>query len=79
MGGGLRAPCEDDEPKSPLCRLLPELEMDVEGDITMTSPESIDDDDEIINAYGVGETTIPLLVVTDEKQKAHRAKRVRFV
>ncbi|KAM6538282.1 hypothetical protein FALCPG4_000157 [Fusarium falciforme] len=79
VGGGLRAPCEDDEPKSPLCRLLPELEMDIEGDITMTSPESIDDDDEIINAYGVGETTIPLIVVTDEKQKAHRAKRVRFV
>lgn len=77
--GGVRPPCEGDEPKSPLCRLLPELEMDIEGDISMTSPESIDDDDEIINAYGVGQTTIPTIVITDENQKSHRAKRVRFV
>ncbi|KAM0428577.1 hypothetical protein ACHAPT_006938 [Fusarium lateritium] len=44
---------DEDEPKSPLCGLLPELEPDMEGDITMTSPESIDDDDEIISAYGL--------------------------
>lgn len=79
LGGLVRPPCEDDEPKSPLCRFLPELEMDIEGDITMTSPESIGDDDEIINAYGVGETTIPLIDVTGEKNKARQVKRVRFV
>ncbi|KAJ4320316.1 hypothetical protein N0V84_005917 [Fusarium piperis] len=50
---------EEDEPKSPLCGLLPELELDMDGDMAMTSPESIEDDDEIVNAYGVGDYYYP--------------------
>lgn len=66
--GRLLAPSEEeDEPKSPLCALLPELELDMDGDMTMTSPESIQENDEIINAYGVGDNDSSHEVPTDEE------------
>lgn len=64
--GRLFPPWKDEAPKSPLCRLLPELELDKDGDMTMTSPESvtsperIDDNDEIIIAYKVGNDNRPI-------------------